>query len=768
MPAWPRMDNLASDALVFGLRSTADARVLVCAMPEDKLEIVKSLRCQGLVSAMLVAVWITHLRSTLPALPWPRASRSRMSPRGPWLVSVEDDPASIVGVAGKGRGICWHPSLRPSLGPSSCLCTLPGASRSRKGRVIYAGIQVVAKFVAVIMPVHIAGGLQIFPCIVIEVPVMSFPLGAPWPLGSRILRFSRAWPAAAVAPHRCLLGAGLPGPRTRREAPFCRWVAFELRGRFMHVRRVTRESTGEVGSELDLASSTPAHSRELNGAKQGTATGQVGDVGTLAGEAGQQPRIVTKVVDDHGNEVDATSSAFEGSEEDDAEVAFIDSANLTFDAARADESFDGAKWLPPPSRWFSPAPEWARPAGSRCSTAKRGGGPCRCQGGRHRHHASERQFRLFDCGSKMDPAGSPLEAANEQADAGVKAGVANSVLEAAGGSRPKVDLAGSPLVLANEEVVDAEFKVDVANSTFEDAGVTSTEVGSRLHSACAGLEAACERLFVFGANVVAATEQVDFAGTPHEESSHALPLATKQVDAAGANAQVAGAALEDVSEKAEQAGSGANLAGTAQQTVHESVPAVVVQELTSTEQVDTAGLVVASSATHVPGEGVAEVTAKSDLDSSVLETAREHAAVDGVKSYPIIKHVDDVGNDECEAYRVFQVAAEEDPGGTEAQVACPTPEASREGPGRVLFPLQGKLRPSCWPALSNFMPAMRSVPPSSAQGRVSYLRAVARLVRFVPLDRVVPCSGFRAWLVRFPFSDSGGGYRRVVSPICSL
>ena len=235
-------------------------------------------------------------------------------------------------------------------------------------------------------------------------------------------------------------------------------------------------------------------------------------------------------------------------------------------------------------------------------------------------------------------------------------------------------------------------------------------------------------MFVSGASGVAATEQVDFVGTPHEESSHAFPLATKQVDAAGANAQVIGAALEDVSEKAEQAGSGANLAGTAQQIVHESVPAVVVQELTSTEQVDTAGLVVASSATHVPGEGVAEVTAKSDLDSSVLDTAREHAAVDGVKSYPIMWT-------------------------TSAMMSARPTGCSRLLPRRTQAAPRRRL------------PAQRLRP---AVRRVNYLRAFARLVRFVPLDRVVPCSGFRAWLVRFPFSDSGGGYRRVVSPICSL
>jgi len=42
-----------------------------------------------------------------------------------------------------------------------------------KGRVIYAGIQ---KFVAFIMSVHIAEVLQIFLCIVIEIPVMRTPL----------------------------------------------------------------------------------------------------------------------------------------------------------------------------------------------------------------------------------------------------------------------------------------------------------------------------------------------------------------------------------------------------------------------------------------------------------------------------------------------------------------------------------------------------------------------------------------------------------------
>ena len=46
-------------------------------------------------------------------------------------------------------------------------------SAVEKGRIIYAGIQ---KFVVFIMSVHVAEVIQIFLCIVIDIPIMRTPL----------------------------------------------------------------------------------------------------------------------------------------------------------------------------------------------------------------------------------------------------------------------------------------------------------------------------------------------------------------------------------------------------------------------------------------------------------------------------------------------------------------------------------------------------------------------------------------------------------------
>jgi potassium/sodium efflux P-type ATPase len=122
---------------------TAEARVFARAKPEDKLEIVKSLQRQGLVSAMTGD-------------------------------GVNDAPAlnaADIGVAMGIQGTEVAKGASDMILTDDNFCSIVGAVE--KGRVIYAGIQ---KFVAFIMSVHIAEVLQIFVCIVAEVPVMRTPL----------------------------------------------------------------------------------------------------------------------------------------------------------------------------------------------------------------------------------------------------------------------------------------------------------------------------------------------------------------------------------------------------------------------------------------------------------------------------------------------------------------------------------------------------------------------------------------------------------------
>jgi len=122
---------------------TAEARVFARAKPEDKLEIVQSLQRQGLVSAMTGD-------------------------------GVNDAPAlnaADIGVAMGIQGTEVAKGASAMILTDDNFCSIVGAVE--KGRVIYAGIQ---KFVAFIMSVHIAEVLQIFVCIVAELPVMRTPL----------------------------------------------------------------------------------------------------------------------------------------------------------------------------------------------------------------------------------------------------------------------------------------------------------------------------------------------------------------------------------------------------------------------------------------------------------------------------------------------------------------------------------------------------------------------------------------------------------------
>jgi potassium/sodium efflux P-type ATPase len=124
-------------------RLSRSAKVFARAQPEDKLEIVKALQRQGKVVAMTGD-------------------------------GVNDAPALNKADIGVAMGI---QGTEVAKGASSMILTddnfVSIVSAVEKGRVIYAGIQ---KFVCFIMSVHIGEVMQIFLCIVGNVPVMRTPL----------------------------------------------------------------------------------------------------------------------------------------------------------------------------------------------------------------------------------------------------------------------------------------------------------------------------------------------------------------------------------------------------------------------------------------------------------------------------------------------------------------------------------------------------------------------------------------------------------------
>merc|ERR1712241_945428 len=142
-PGGNYLDNNSMDAL------TAHARVFARAKPEDKLEIVRSLQRQGLVSAMTGD-------------------------------GVNDAPAlnqANIGVAMGIQGTEVAKGAADMILTDDNFCSI--VSAVEKGRAIYAGIQ---KFVAFIMSVHIAEVIQIFVCIVTGIPVMRTPLQILFPI----------------------------------------------------------------------------------------------------------------------------------------------------------------------------------------------------------------------------------------------------------------------------------------------------------------------------------------------------------------------------------------------------------------------------------------------------------------------------------------------------------------------------------------------------------------------------------------------------------
>merc|ERR1712007_220222 len=122
---------------------TRKTKVFARAKPEDKLEIVKSLQRQGLVSAMTGD-------------------------------GVNDAPAlnqADIGVAMGIQGTEVAKGASDMILTDDNFCSIVAAVQ--KGRAIYAGIQ---KFVAFIMSVHIAEVIQIAVCIAAGIPVMRTPL----------------------------------------------------------------------------------------------------------------------------------------------------------------------------------------------------------------------------------------------------------------------------------------------------------------------------------------------------------------------------------------------------------------------------------------------------------------------------------------------------------------------------------------------------------------------------------------------------------------
>lgn len=136
-PGGPYLSNDEIDQI------TARVKVFARAQPEDKLEIVKSLQRQEFVSAMTGD-------------------------------GVNDAPALKQANIGVGMGLCGTEVAKGAADMilmDDNFATIVTAVE--KGRAIYAGIQ---KFVAFIMSVHIAEVLQIFICVLCEMPTIRTPL----------------------------------------------------------------------------------------------------------------------------------------------------------------------------------------------------------------------------------------------------------------------------------------------------------------------------------------------------------------------------------------------------------------------------------------------------------------------------------------------------------------------------------------------------------------------------------------------------------------
>jgi len=165
---------------------TRTVKVFARAQPEDKLTIVASLQRQGLVSAMTGD-------------------------------GVNDAPAlkrADIGVAMGLQGTEVAKGASDMVLTDDNFCSIVTAVE--KGRVIYAGIQ---KFVAFILSVHLAEVLQIFVCIVAQIPIMRTPLQILF-----LILVTDLPPSVALGMERCAANILKQRPRPKKQAIMVPWM----------------------------------------------------------------------------------------------------------------------------------------------------------------------------------------------------------------------------------------------------------------------------------------------------------------------------------------------------------------------------------------------------------------------------------------------------------------------------------------------------------------------------------------------------------------
>merc|ERR1740138_1832441 len=167
-------------------RLSRSAKVFARAQPEDKLEIVKALQAKGKVVAMTGD-------------------------------GVNDAPALNKADIGVAMGI---QGTEVAKGASAMILTddnfVSIVSAVEKGRVIYAGIQ---KFVCFIMSVHIGEVMQIFVCIVFNIPVMRTPLQILF-----LILVTDLPPSIALGMEKAAAGILKERPRPKNEALVLPWM----------------------------------------------------------------------------------------------------------------------------------------------------------------------------------------------------------------------------------------------------------------------------------------------------------------------------------------------------------------------------------------------------------------------------------------------------------------------------------------------------------------------------------------------------------------
>lgn len=179
----PNGDYLDNDGID---NLTRTIKVFARAQPEDKLEIVKSLQRQGLVSAMTGD-------------------------------GVNDAPALKRADIGVAMGI---QGTEVAKGASDMILTddnfVSIVTAVEKGRIIYAGIQ---KFVAFILSVHLAEVVQIFLCIVAQIPIMRTPLQILF-----LILVTDLPPSIALGMERAAPGILQQRPRPKKQPIVLNWM----------------------------------------------------------------------------------------------------------------------------------------------------------------------------------------------------------------------------------------------------------------------------------------------------------------------------------------------------------------------------------------------------------------------------------------------------------------------------------------------------------------------------------------------------------------